>query len=105
MHSVPLELVERLKRVARATERTYTDITLECVLNCAADLGHDEDLQLDAFERRIRQARRERRRTTQLTLYLSQEERAQLEAYVAELGMKRSHVVTRALERGLGDIQ
>lgn len=105
VHSVPLELVERLKQVARATERTYTDITLECVLNCAANLGQGEDFHLDAFQRRIRQARRERHRTTQLTLYLSHEERDQLEAYVTELGMKRSHVVTQALERGLGDIQ
>lgn len=106
VHSVPGDVVDHLKRTARHTERTYTDITMECLLACVDGLGRDDE-DLDPFQRRIREADRKRRRPAarQLTLYLSDEERQLLEDYVEQLGMRRSHLVTEALRRGLDHVE
>lgn len=104
-HSVPQEIVARVVDVAHETRRTYADIVIECILNRFDELGDKQEQPLDVFERRVQEANREPRRTTQLTIYVSPDEREKLEEYARQLGMKRSHLVTQALERGLDDIQ
>lgn len=106
MTSVPIDLLEQLKKTAEATGKTYTDIVLECVVAHRGELAteHHQDDELEVLQRRLRRVRRDRPRTAQLTLYLTAAERQALDQLAASLQMARSHLVTEALERGLREL-
>lgn len=108
MHSVPGDALSALRRVALRTGRTNTDIVLECLVRHSASIQAEQadTAQLSALERRVRtRRRRDRQRASQLTLYLTPDERHEVDTIAQAAGMNRSRLVTEALDRGLGDIE
>lgn len=108
MHSVPGDALTSLREIAGRTGLTNTDIVLECLVRHAAAIQAEQadSEELTALERRVRAGgRRKRERTGQLTLYLTAEERAEVDEIARAAGMNRSQLVTEALDRGLGDIE
>jgi hypothetical protein len=104
MHSVPTDVLDRLKQAAARGGRSYTDIVVACIVDHRGDLARRDnhaDAPLGALDRRHRQADRAAGRSAQLTLYLTAAERAELDRLAADLGMARSQLVTAALRRGL----
>jgi len=108
IHSVPVDVLDRLKQAAARSGRSYTDIVVGCVVDHRDRLAPGDDdtgeAALKALERRRRQAGRTRARSAQLTLYLTADERAELDRLAAGRGMARSQLVTAALRRGLNDL-
>jgi hypothetical protein len=107
MHSVPVDVLDRLKQTAARSGRGYTDIVVGCLVDHREHLvpsgGHDAT-PTGALERRRQRADRSRSRTAQLTLYLTAAERAELDRLAAHLGIARSQLVTAALQTGLNDL-
>lgn len=104
---MPGDVIRNLKETASETRRTYTDITMECVAACLDELRDENSANTDPFARRIQEAKRMRGREEcrQITLYFTDEEREVFERYLEEVGMRRSHLVTEALVRGLEHVE
>lgn len=105
MHSVPLDVLERLKQTAARSGLSYTDIVINCILDhhekLASPRAGDRQPPGGALARRRDRRQPSRSPAVQLTLYLTRAELAELEQLAAECGMLRSHLVTAALRRGL----
>jgi hypothetical protein len=111
MHSVPVDVLDRLKQAAVRSGRSYTDLVVGCIVDhrdhlARADAADASDAEagLGALDRRRRHADRTPTRSAQLTLYPTAAERAELDRLAAGQGMARSQLVTAALRRGLNDL-
>ena len=107
MHSVSVDLLDRLKQTAARSGRSYTDIVIACIVDHRDRLTPntgDEATPLGALDRRRQRAAHPRARSAQLTLYLTAAERAELDRLAATLGLARSQLVTAALRQGLNDL-
>lgn len=110
MLSVPGDALSALRDTAQSTGKTNTDIVLEClVAHGEAIQAHADQTnasELTALQRRVRaSARRDRPRAGQLSLYLTPDERAEVDDMAGAAGMNRSQLITEALDRGLKEVQ